>query len=236
MTLHILSAGAAKGLVGALAGEFERATGHDIAGAFGAIGAMREKYLAGERCDTIILSAAMIRELAAAGEVDPGSIADLGRVRTGVAVPAGAPLPPVGDAAQLREALARARAVYFPDPQRATAGIHFMKVLGELGLAQALGERLRAFPNGAAAMAEMARAVQAGELAPADAIGVTQVTEILYTPGVQLVAPLPAQFELATVYTAAVTRRAADPSLAARLVALLSGPQSAPVRAAGGFE
>jgi hypothetical protein len=35
------------------------------------------------------------------------------------------------------------------------------------------------------------------------------VTEILYTPGVELVAPLPPRFELATVYTVAVSARAA---------------------------
>ena len=230
MTLHILSAGAAKGLVGAVAAEFERASGHAIAGAFGAVGAMREKYMAGEPCDVILLTAAMIGELEAAGEVAAGSARDLGRVRTGVAVPEGAPVPRIDDRGGLAAALEAASAIYLPDPLRATAGIHVMKVIGALGLADALASRIRAFPNGAAAMAAMAGA------GDARAIGLTQVTEILYTAGVRLAGPLPAQFELATVYTAAVTRRAADPALAARLVALLGGPDSLERRRAGGFE
>ena len=42
------------------------------------------------------------------------------------------------------------------------------------------------------------------------AVGCTQVTEILYTPGVDLVGPLPAEFTLATMYSVAVgTPRAA---------------------------
>jgi molybdate transport system substrate-binding protein len=56
------------------------------------------------------------------------------------------------------------------------------------------------------------------------------------TEGVRAVGPLPQAFELATVYTAAVTVRSADPALAARLVALLSGAETSGARATAGFE
>ena len=67
-------------------------------------------------------------------------------------------------------------------------------------------------------------------------IGCTQVTEINYTAGVELVAPLPARFELATVYTAAVGAQAAEPMLAARFIAMLAGADAQSLRLAGGFE
>jgi molybdate transport system substrate-binding protein len=67
-------------------------------------------------------------------------------------------------------------------------------------------------------------------------IGVTQITEILNTPGVTLVGPLPPEFELATVYTAAVCARAAAPEAARHLVALLAGEAQCPLRARAGFE
>ena len=79
----------------------------------------------------------------------------------------------------------------------------------------------------------------AGELAANQAprlIGCTQVTEIRYTEGVELVAPLPARFELTTVYTAAVSANAAEPALAARFIALLAGADTRALREAGGFE
>ena len=66
-------------------------------------------------------------------------------------------------------------------------------------------------------------------------IGCTQVTEILNTPGVQLVAALPRQFELATVYTAAVCSAATEPQLAEQLVQLLGGETAQPIRRACGF-
>ena len=72
------------------------------------------------------------------------------------------------------------------------------------------------------------------------AIGCTQVTEINYTEGVQLVAPLPVEFELATVYAAAVTARTmrdtTQANLAAQFIALLTSDGAASLRAAGGFE
>jgi molybdate transport system substrate-binding protein len=68
------------------------------------------------------------------------------------------------------------------------------------------------------------------------AIGVTQITEILNTPGVTLVGPLPRELELATTYTAAVATRAAAPEAARRLVALLGAEEQRPLRERTGFE
>jgi len=230
MKLHILSGGAAQGAVGALAPRFKAETGYEIAGSFGAVGAMKEKLLAGEPADFVILTRKLIDELVASGEIEPDTCADLGRVRTGIAVKQGAPIPDVSGVEGLRAALLAADSIYFPDPQRATAGIHFAKVLAALGLQGEIGSRLRPFPNGATAMREMARAAQARPL------GCTQITEILNTPGVTLVAPLPAEFELATVYCAGVCRGAAAPEAARRFVALLTGENSRELREQAGFE
>jgi molybdate transport system substrate-binding protein len=93
-----------------------------------------------------------------------------------------------------------------------------------------VASRLRSFPSGAIAMRELAQTEQAGLL------GCTQVTEIRYTRGVDLVGPLPPGFELATVYSAAVCSNARQPELAQKLVALLTGPDAEPLRRAGGFE
>jgi molybdate transport system substrate-binding protein len=230
MRLHVLSGGAAQGVVSALAGEFEAATGYAIDGTFGAVGAMKEKLLAGAPADVLILTRALIDELAGAGQVEAETRGDLGRVRTGVAVRAGGPAPDVTTAEGLRAALRAAGAIYFPDPQRATAGIHFARVLESLGIATEVAGRLSTHPNGAVAMRELAKA--SGDRP----IGVTQITEILNTSGVTLVGPLPREFELATVYTAAVCTRAAAPEAARRLVALLAAEGRRPLREKAGFE
>lgn len=228
--LHVISGGAAQGLVAALRERFAAERGYSLDGTFGAVGLMKDKLLAGAPCDVLILTDALIRELADQGHVHKDSPTPLGVVRTGVAARKGQPLPPVDSPAALAALFRKASGIYFPDPVKATAGIHFMKVLKALGLDQELAGKLRPFPNGATAMREMALAQ--GE----DLVGCTQVTEILYTPGVELAGVLPSAFELATVYTAAVCSRAAEPAAAQALVQLLSAQATRPLRLAGGFE
>jgi molybdate transport system substrate-binding protein len=229
-TIRLLSGGAAQGLVRQLQDRFLAESGYRVEGNFGAVGAMRDKLLAGEPCDLVILTQALVGQLIAGGYVIAGSQAPLGVVKTGVAVKAGESAPRVDTAAALNAALLAARGIYFPDPFKATAGIHFMRVLQALGIAEALAARLRPFPNGATAMREMAQAGEPG------LIGCTQVTEILYTPGVQLVDLLPSEFELATVYTAGVCSAAQEPAAAADLIRLLASADAAGIRSAGGFE
>jgi len=221
--MRILSGGAAQALVNKMKGT------RDVQGAFGAVGAMRDKLLAGEPCDVLILTQALIDDLTAQGHVVPGSAAPLGVVMTGVAVKSGEAKPDISSPDTLKAALLAATGVYFPDPAKATAGIHFMKVLKTLGIDEQLRGRIRNFPNGATSMAEMAKA------AP-EAIGCTQVTEILHVDGVDLVGLLPKQFELATIYTAAVCTKAKSADEAREFVRLLASDEAAAARAACGFE
>ena len=229
-TLHLLCAGAAQGLVKALQANFEGTSGAALQCRFGAVGAMKEALLAGEPCDLMVLTEAMVKALAAEGLLHADTAVALGRVRTGVAVRAGQPRPDVSTPEALRAALLAADAIYFPDPVRATAGIHFAKVMHELGIHDTLLPRFRTYPNGATAMRELAQTTVPRM------IGCTQVTEINDTEGVDLVDALPDRFELATVYTAAISAHAAQPGLAAQFIAQLCGPASRDLRGQGGFE
>jgi molybdate transport system substrate-binding protein len=230
MDLNVLSAGAAKGLVESLQAQFSAATGVGIHGTFRAVGAIKEMALAGEPCDVIILTAAMIDELARFGRVLTETVAALGRVRTAIAVRKGDPLPDISSGEALRKLVLASAAIYVPDAERATAGIHFVKVLHALGIHETVEPRLRSYPNGAMAMRELAQSTES------PTIGCTQVTEIKYTPGVTLVGPMPAQFELATTYAVGVYFKSHQPQLARRLVELLSGETARELRLAGGFE
>lgn len=226
-TLHLLSGGAAQGLVTRLQAAFEARHGCRIQASFGAVGLMKEKLIAGDPCDLLILSQKLIDELAADQRADGASMRPVGQVKTGLALKAGRAPVQVRSEQDLRSLLQGAGAVYFPDPAKATAGIHFFKVLRALGLADRPG--LRTFPNGAQAMAALAQAPEA------DAVGCTQVTEILITPGVQLSGVLPPPHELSTTYTAAVARGGSEPELARALIDALTAPDAAQVRRECGF-
>lgn len=228
MTLRVLSAGAAKGLVGDLEAAFTAQLGTALEGSFSAVGAIRERFESGETCDVVILTAKQLAELAAAGAVR--DVSPIGTVRTAVAVPEGHPRPDVSTGPAFANAMRAAAAVFMPDAYKSTAGIHVRSVLAALGLETEMGPKLRMFPNGETAMRTLA------EEAPAGGIGTTQMTEILYTPGLVLLGPLPPEHDLSTMYAAAVSTRAAMPKQAAALVALLTGADSAELRQRSGFE
>ena len=228
-SLHLLSGGAAQGLVNALKASIETATHTQLSNTFGAVGLMKQKLIDGAPCDVVILTAALIEQLTASGHVVAGSARHLGPVKTGVAVKHGTPHPQVETVEQLKAALLAATGIYFPDPQLATAGIHFMKVLNGLGIAETVASKLRPYPNGNTAMNAMAACDDP------HVIGCTQVTEILITEGVDWVANLPLEFELATLYTAGVRSNSTCKVEAQAMIDILTSPEQATLRAKGGF-
>ena len=228
--LHILSAGAAQSVVEGMAAPFTRDTGCEVKAAFGAVGAMRGRVIAGEPVDVIILTAALIDELTASGHVVSGSRRDLGTVGTGVAVRASAPLPDVSSEDALRASLLDARRIVFPDPAIATAGKVVMRALETLGIVEDVRQRLQLFPNGYAAMRWLAQSPEPME------IGITQTTEILANKGVTYVAPLPAALQMKTVYSAGVATGSPNPDAARQFIARLTAPAARPMLEAAGYE
>jgi len=208
-TLRILAGGAAQPLVDHLRPGLD----FTIDGIFSAVGAMRDRLVAGEPADLVILSRVLVEQLAQSGHVVAASMADVARVATAVAVRSADPLPAIADKAGLAAALEAADEIHFPDPAQATAGIHFAKVMRDLGVWNRVESRLRRAPNGNTAMRALAASTARRP------IGCTQETEIRATPGIVLAGPLPPGCDLTTVYTAAITSRARAPAEAAAFIA-----------------
>ena len=181
-TLRILSGGAAHGLVEALRPASRPRPAARIDGIFGAVGAMKRPAAGGR----------------AGRPPDPEPRADRRagarsatsrRRRSGTSARCRPPsrcapairLPALDKAGDLRAALRAADEIHFPDPELATAGIHFAKVMRELGIWERVAGRLRPAPNGATAMRALAASTSRTP------IGCTQATEILATPGIVLV-------------------------------------------------
>ena len=178
----------------------------------------------------MILTRSLIDGLVASNHVVAGTCQSLGVVRTGVAVKVGEKHPVIGSKEELRNAFMNANGIYFPDPELATAGIHVLNVLKDLGLNLEKKNFLRTYPNGATAMAAMAKSAES------HLIGSTQVSEINITPGIELAGLLPKEYELATDYCLGITVNAKEPELAKEFAQLLTGPNSLEVRKKIGFE
>jgi molybdate transport system substrate-binding protein len=228
--LVILSGGAAAGVVRGIQADFEKTSSCTINATFNAVGQMRNQLLAGDACDLIILTKQLIDQLIASGHVIAGSQQSLGLVKTGVAIKSGKAAPAISTREELLQTLLSSKGIYFPDPEKATAGIHVMSVLKALGLDKTHSDKFRTYPNGAVAMAAMAACDED------NLIGSTQVTEINITPGCELVGLLPIEFELATDYTLGICTNAKNPELAKQLASVLTGEASSEIRKRIGFE
>ena len=229
-TLNIFCAGAAQAVVTEMAGKFQRDSGNFVAANFGAVGAMKARVMAGEAADVIVLTGALIDELIQQGLVVAGSRVDLGRVGTGVAVRAGTPMPDVRDTRVLRGNLLAAKRILFPDPAVATAGKVVMSALDKLGITDEVKPRLHFFPNGYAAMGDLAQSSGLLEM------GITQITEIVANKGVKLVGPLPAEVQNIAVYSAGLAAHSAHPERAKELIRRLTGFNAQPLLSAAGFD
>jgi len=229
-TLNIFSAGAAQSVVMRIAEKFQRESGNLVNASYGAVGAMKTRVVAGEPADVIILTAALIDELIQQGWVVPGSRVDLGKVGTGVAVRAGTPLPDVRNARVLRGNMLAAARIVCPDPAVATAGKVVISVIDRLGIAGEVKPLLEYFPNGHAAMANLAQSSGTLEM------GITQITEIVANNGVMLAGPLPAELQNIAVYSAGLAARSSHPERAKEFIRRLTGFNAQAVLSAAGFD
>ncbi len=229
-TLNIFSAGAAQAVVMQIAEKFQRESGNLVNASYGAVGAMKTRVVAGEPADVIILTAALIDELIQQGWVVPGSRVDLGKVGTGVAVRAGTPLPDVRNARVLRGNMLAAARILCPDPAVATAGKVVISVIDRLGIAGEVKPLLEYFPNGHAAMANLAQSSGTLEM------GITQITEIVANKGVTLAGPLPPELQNIAVYSAGLAARSSHPERSKEFIRRLTGFNAQAVLSAAGFD
>jgi molybdate transport system substrate-binding protein len=194
--VRVLAAGAVQTAVRQLAGAFATETGHTLTPQFDTVGALRNRVLAGDRADVVILSEAGMAALAQAGKVDAKSSIALGSTAVALAVRKGAAVPDLSSPEALRRSLLAATSIAYADPARgATAGGHFAGVLERLGLAGEVRSRVTVLAFGG----DVIKAVAEGRFE----IGVSQSSEIMGHADVVLAGRLPTPFDHHTRYVAA---------------------------------
>ena len=102
--IKVLSAGAYKAVVVALAPDFEQRTGHKIVVDNDTAGALAKRIEGGEAYDLVVVTPAVVAQLARAGKAAADAPTPLARVAIGVAVKAGAPRPDIGSVAAFQKA------------------------------------------------------------------------------------------------------------------------------------
>lgn len=226
--LKVLTAGAFKPVVAALAPVFEGQTGHTVRIENDTAGALARRIGNGEAFDVVVLTPAAMEPLEQAGRVARGSSVRLARVAIGVAVKQGAPLPAIGSESDFRQALLAARAVAYIDPAAGgSSGIYLTQLFQRMGIAAQIAPKAVLVPGGL-----VAQRLVSGE---AD-LALHQISEILAVPGVTLVGPIPAEVQNYTVYAGGLAATSADLPAARAFLELLAGERAKTVLKDKGME
>ncbi len=182
----------------------------------------------GEAAEIVASSRASIATLVKAGKV-AGEARDLGQVRVAMAVRSGAPKPDLSTPEALKAALLAAASVGYGDPRTgATTGIHFDKLLEQLGVADVVNAKANLQKDGLDVMKEVAEGRAA--------VGITQASEVQAGRGRRLCGiPAEAQ-QLVSTYTAALTPAGARNPVASAFLAFIAGPEGKAAFKAAGFD
>jgi molybdate transport system substrate-binding protein len=227
--LKVISGGAFKQVLNALAAQYEKETGNTLDITYRTVGQHLTLIKNGEEAfDIAVLTPEAIDGLAKDGKIVAGSRADLAKVGVGVVVKAGAPLPDVSTVDAFKRTLLAAKSVAYIDPAAGgSSGIYVGQLLERLGIAKEVNAKAKLIHGGA-----VADHIVDGEAE----IGIHQISEILAVPGVVLVGPLPAEIQNFTVYAAGLGVAAKDNATASGLIRFLTGAHALPIIKTKGME
>jgi molybdate transport system substrate-binding protein len=201
--------------------QFEEATGETLITLWGpamgsAVNAIPARLARGESADVLIMAGYALDDQINAGKVLAGSKVDLARSPIGVAVREGAPKPDIGSLDALRQTLAEAKSIVYPDD---ASGVYIRSELFQrLGIEGQVESKSRMVPA-----ERVARVVADGEAE----LGLQQVVELLPAKGITVVGSLPDEVQRYTVYSGGIATNAKNPAGADALIRFLSSPDAA---------
>lgn len=228
--IKVLSATAFRPSMSALVGEFERISGHKLTINYGSAGAVRDRVQNGEAADVAISSKPMMEALIASGRIPKEATASLAQSLVAVGIRTGSPKTDISSVDGFRRAMLAVKSIAYPDPTKGfLSGIHIADVFARLGIAEQMKAKAKLMPG-----REGCQLVAKGEIE----VAITQVTEILAVPGVEVAGVLPKELQNTTdfAFSAGVTANAKEPDAARALLRFLTSPGAATVIKAKGME
>jgi len=202
----------------------ERSIGHSLTAQSGTSTSLIEKVNAGEPFDVAIMTTEAMESLAKSGKV--GARTPLGRSGIGIGSRAGARKPDIGNAEALKRTFLAAKSITYAGDGASRP--HIDRMMVTLGIADVMTKKT---------LLEQGSVRAAAKVASGDAeLLITLVSEILPAPGVELVGPLPMQFQNYVSFAGAAGIKSDNAAAGKSLIACLSGPNVAATLKAKGME
>ena len=214
-----------------LIGPFEKESGHKVKVSYASIGTNTERLRNGENADLAIVSLPQWESLQKDGKLAPGAPVVISKVGIGVFIKKGAPRPDISSVDGFKRALLAAGPIALGDPKAgAPVSVYLLPLFERLGIAGEISSKIRLTDApGPFAITDM---VKKGDAE----IGFTQVTNILASPDVDFLGPLPREIQNFNSFTAAIPANAKQAEAAQALVRFLKSPQSIAMLKSKGFD
>jgi len=216
---------AAKSALEQIVPAFEASSGHKITLRIATTGELKGEIEKGAAFDVAFLTAAALDDLAKQGKLDASSKVNVARSGVGVAVTRDAPAPAIGNTEDFKRTLLAVKSIVY-SAQGAT-GPTMKKIFDNFGITEAMNAKTVIITKGTAP-----QAVAAGEAE----MGFTQISEILDAPAARLAGPLPAEVQVYSTFSAAVSSAARDRAAAQAFVNALALPAAKAILKARGLE
>src|SRR5580704_10446726 len=224
--LRVMISDGLKTVVEDLAPQIERSTSRKLSLQFNSSKNLRDKIQAGEPFDAAILTSDVLDDLIKQGKIAAGTRADISRTGLGMGVRAGAPKPDIATPDALKRTLLNAKSISF-NPTGASAA-HTYDIFARLGITDAVKPKLML--DAQAGRPQMNVAGGKAELV------ISLIPEIKFFPGVDLVGPIPPDFQSYVNFAGGVAMNAQDPQAAKALIQFITGPGVVPILKAKGME
>jgi molybdate transport system substrate-binding protein len=222
--LRIWTARAGTTVLKEIGPEFERATGHKLTVETGLPDPFVKRARAGEQFDILISTATPIDALITEGKLRKDSRVTLARSGIGVEVRKGAPKPDISTVEAFKRAVLDAKSIAY---LRIGSGNYIHELFQRMGIGESIAAKTTRPETDA-----VSELVAEGKIE----LGIVVSTQILTTPGVQFVGPLPAEIQHYVVFVGAVSADSKSPEAARELLTFLSSPRALSVIKAQGME
>jgi molybdate transport system substrate-binding protein len=206
--------------------QFERASDYKLNVVSDIAARLADRIIDGESFDIFVGPPAQMNRVVQAKKVIADTLTPIAHSGIGVEVRAGAPKPDISSVDAFKQALLNAKSIGYLK-QEGTSGAHLHGMVERLGIADVI--RSKVVRPETDIVSEL---VAKGEIE----LGMVVITQIMTTPGVDLVGPIPHDVQSYVRWSGGVGTDSAVQQAAKDLIKFLTGPVAVPVLNAQGME
>ena len=224
--VHVFVSRGAQAVVQEILPQVEKAMGHKAVVEYNSSTEFKAKIEKGEAFDAAIVSTELMEELVKNGTIVAASRKPVARAGIGVGVRTGAAKPDIKTSDALKQALLKAKAITYAEDGASRP--YLERMFDRMGISAEMSHKVVLAHGSALSAAKVADG-------SADYL-LTLISEILQSPGLELVGPLPQEHQNYISFAAGVNAKAHDPASAKKLVEAVTKPEILPVLKAKGME